>query len=43
VKADGKVVWQGPIQAQLLDDIDGPAGLRSDNCSFTFKLYSLAP
>lgn len=41
VKADGKVVWQGKIEAKLLDDIDGPAGFRSDNCAFTFKLYSL--
>jgi hypothetical protein len=43
VKADGKVVWQGPIEAKLLDDIDGPAGFRSDNGIFTFKFYALAP
>lgn len=43
VKADGKVVWKGPIEARLLDDIDGPAGFRSDNGIFTFKFYSLAP
>jgi hypothetical protein len=43
VRADGKIVWQGPIEAKLLDDIDGPAGLRTDNGVFTFKLFSLAP
>jgi hypothetical protein len=43
VRADGKVVWQGRIPAQLLDDIDGPAGFRSDNGVFTFKFYTRAP
>jgi hypothetical protein len=43
VKADGKVVWRGQIEARLLDDIDGPAGFRSDNGDFTFKFYTLAP
>ena len=43
VKADGIVVWQGPIDAALLDDIDGPAGLRTDNGVFTFKFYTLIP
>lgn len=43
VKADGNVVWKGPIEAKLLDDIDGPAGFRTDNGIFTFKFYSLAP
>jgi hypothetical protein len=43
VKADGMVVWRGPIDANLLDDIDGPAGFRSDNGMFTFKFYTLAP
>jgi len=43
VKADGNVVWKGPIEAKLLDDIDGPAGFRSDNGVFTFKFYALAP
>jgi hypothetical protein len=43
VKADGKVVWKGTIEAKLLDDIDGPAGFRSDNSDFTFKFYTLAP
>jgi len=42
VKADGNVVWKGSIEAKLLDDIDGPAGFRSDNGKFTFKFYSLA-
>jgi hypothetical protein len=41
VKADGHLVWKGPIDAALLDDIDGPAGFRSDNGVFTFKFYSL--
>jgi hypothetical protein len=43
VKADGKVVWKGTIDAKLLDDIDGPAGFRSDNTAFTFKFFSLNP
>jgi hypothetical protein len=43
VKADGKVVWRGPIDARLLDDIDGPAGFRSDNGRFTVKFYTLTP
>jgi hypothetical protein len=43
VKADGNLVWNGPIEAKLLDNIDGPAGFRSDNGRFTFKFYSLAP
>lgn len=43
VKADGRLVWQGPIDAKLLDDIDGPAGFRSDNGMFTFKFFSLQP
>jgi len=30
VKADGHVVWKGAIDGTLLDDIDGPAGFRSD-------------
>ncbi len=42
VKADGKVVWRGSIDAKLLNDIDGPAGFRTDNGKFTFKFYSLA-
>jgi hypothetical protein len=42
VKADGNVVWKGPIEVTLLDDIDGPAGFRSDNGRFTFKFYSVA-
>lgn len=43
VKTDGRLVWKGSIEAKLLDDIDGPAGFRTDNGKFTFKLYSLAP
>ncbi len=43
VKVDGKVVWQGPIDANMLDDVDGPAGFRSDNAVLSFKFYSLAP
>jgi hypothetical protein len=40
VKADGVIVWQGPIEAKLLNDIDGPPGFRSDNAKFKFKFYS---
>jgi hypothetical protein len=43
VKADGRLVWKGPIAAKLLDDIDGPAGFRSDNGIFTFRFYTVAP
>jgi hypothetical protein len=43
VKADGNLVWKGPMGANLLDDIDGPAGFRTDNGVFSFKFYSLAP
>jgi uncharacterized protein (TIGR03067 family) len=43
VKADGKVVWRGLIEAKLLNDIDGPAGFRTDNARCTFKFYSLMP
>lgn len=38
VKADGTIVWKGSIEATLLNDIDGPAGFRSDNG--LFKFYS---
>ena len=40
--ADGREVWRGAIDAKLLDDVDGPAGFRSDNVKFTFKLFSEA-
>jgi hypothetical protein len=40
VKADGKEVWKGTIEAKVLDDIDGPPGFRTDNGVFTFKFYS---
>lgn len=40
VYADGKEVWNGKIAHRLLRDIDGPAGLRTDNGSFIFKLYT---
>ena len=40
-KADGNVVWEGPIEASHLDDVDGPAGFRTDNGVFTFQFYSL--
>ena len=43
VKADGIVAWKGLIDASLLDDVDGPAGFRTDNGAFTFRFYSLEP
>jgi hypothetical protein len=43
VKADTKIVWKGSIEAKMLDDIDGPAGFRSDNASVTFKFFSQTP
>lgn len=42
VTADGTVVWNGSIDAKLLDPIDGPAGFRTDNGVFTFKFFTLA-
>lgn len=41
VKADGAVAWEGSIDAALLNDIDGPAGFRTDNAAFTFRFASL--
>jgi hypothetical protein len=40
VKIDGQEMWEGVIEGKLLDDIDGPAGFRTDNCKITFKFYS---
>jgi hypothetical protein len=37
---DGQEVWRGAIHDDLLRDIDGPAGLRTDNGSFIFKLLT---
>lgn len=42
-RADGKVVWRGRIEAELLDDVDGPAGFRTDNGVFTFRFFTLGP
>ena len=43
VYADGKRVWDGIIPHRMLRDIDGPAGLRSDNGSFIFKFFAGGP
>ena len=40
VYVDGAEVWDGRISHSLLHDIDGPAGIRTDNGSFIFKLYT---
>lgn len=40
VYVDGKEVWNGRIAHRLLRNIDGPAGIRSDNGSFIFKLFT---
>jgi len=40
VYVDGKEVWNGSIAYSMLRNIDGPAGLRSDNGSFIFKFFT---
>jgi hypothetical protein len=40
VYADDQAVWRGTIAYSLLRDIDGPAGFRTDNGSFTFKFFT---
>ena len=37
---DGKQVWQNTIPQSLLQGIDGHAGIRTDNGSFIFKLFT---
>ena len=39
VTIDGRRVWSGKIDAKHISDIKGPAGIRSDNGSFIFKLF----
>ena len=39
VQVDGELVWTGEISPRLLECIDGPAGFRTDNGSFIFKLF----
>lgn len=39
VHVDGKLVWTGEVSQHLLESIDGPAGFRTDNGSFIFKMF----
>lgn len=39
VQVDGELVWTGEISPRLLECIDGPAGFRTDNGSFIFKMF----
>lgn len=39
VQVDGKPIWTGEISPHLLECIDGPAGFRTDNGSFIFKIF----
>lgn len=39
VQVDGEDVWTGEISQRLLEGIDGPAGFRTDNGSFIFKMF----
>ena len=38
VRADGQVLWQGHMPAHLMAGLMGPAGVRSDNGVFRFRL-----
>ena len=40
IHVDDREVWRGTIPHALLHDIDGPAGLRTDNGSFIFRFYT---
>jgi hypothetical protein len=39
VQVDGEIVWTGEVSQRLLECIDGPAGFRTDNGSFIFKMF----
>lgn len=39
VQVDGELVWTGEVSQRLLEGIDGPAGFRTDNGSFIFKMF----
>ncbi len=39
VQVDGELVWIGEVSQRLLECIDGPAGFRTDNSSFIFKMF----
>jgi hypothetical protein len=39
VIADDRKIWSGTIDADVMRDMNGPAGFRSDNGNFIFKLY----
>jgi hypothetical protein len=40
VIVDDHKLWSGTIDLDLLNDINGPAGFRSDNGNFIFKLFT---
>ncbi len=40
VYVDGEEIWNGRIAHSQLGNIDGPAGIRSDNGSFIFKFFT---
>ena len=39
VTIDGRRIWSAAIPAKHLDGLKGPAGIRTDNGSFIFKLF----
>ncbi len=39
VQVDENLVWTGEVSNELLECIDGPAGFRTDNGSFIFKMF----
>ncbi len=39
VQVDGHIVWTGEVSQRLLEGIVGPAGFRTDNGSFIFKMF----
>jgi hypothetical protein len=38
VFADKALVWEGALPASLTTDLNGPAGVRSDNGDYVFRL-----
>lgn len=38
-QVDGELAWTGEVSRRLREGVDGPAGFRTDNGSFIFKLF----